>query len=59
MKKYVIQDVEDGQYFCNDNTWSPDINDALIFDDENKAWEEANVIFSKNNYVLTVISVTK
>lgn len=57
MKKYVIQDVTDKQYYCDDNTWSADVSDAILFDILQDAWNKAIEINKEKQYVLTVIPI--
>lgn len=59
MKKYVIQDVEDRQFYCEGNLWSIDVTLALAFTLEIDAWDIATNLYVTSDYVLTVLPITQ
>jgi hypothetical protein len=57
MKKYVIQDVNDHKFLCDDNTWSEDVQDALLLDSMQAGWDKAIEINKIEKYPLTVVII--
>lgn len=57
MKKYVIQDVTDRQFYCENNEWSEDGGSAFQFDTIQLAWDKAIEVNKENGWMLTVLPV--
>ena len=57
MKKYVIQDVNDRQFYCENNEWSDNAGSALQFPDIQTAWLEAVKIHENGEWIVTVLPV--
>lgn len=57
MKKYVIQDVDDKQYYASNNEWCSDVDTALMFEKIEEAWTKAVELNKECNYTLSVIPI--
>lgn len=57
MKKYIIQDVSDRFFLCEDDTWSEDARAALLFDTIQLGWDKAIEVHNKSGWILTVLPV--